>query len=199
VFHWGFRVVLVRGPLCLPPQLSQEEEAATEMFTLSEPHTHTQPHTYTGHTSSQAWQEPWLLQRLLTPTPVPMGTSGHSWVAEDFQCDFRAKKGRDSSLAKEYYGPKTHTRWLSIWLTWFYKHKTYSLPTQTLILLSKAVKVHKGLRSYQGWGLERWLSVWEHWLLFQSSWVQIPATTWWLTIIWCPLLRCLKTATVTYI
>jgi hypothetical protein len=40
----------------------------------------------------------------------------------------------------------------------------------------------------------------EHWLLFQRSWVQIPATTWWLTTI-CngirsPLLVCLKMATV---
>jgi hypothetical protein len=37
-------------------------------------------------------------------------------------------------------------------------------------------------------------------LLFQRSGVQIPATTWWLTTIrnkiWCPLLVCLKTATV---
>jgi hypothetical protein len=34
----------------------------------------------------------------------------------------------------------------------------------------------------------------------QRSWIQIPATTWWLTTIcneiWCPLLGCLKTATV---
>jgi hypothetical protein len=48
------------------------------------------------------------------------------------------------------------------------------------------------------WGLERWLS--GHWLLFQRSWVQIPATTWWLTTtrneIWSPLLVYLKTATV---
>jgi hypothetical protein len=39
-----------------------------------------------------------------------------------------------------------------------------------------------------------------HWLLFQRSWVQIPATTWWLTTthneIWCPPPVCLKTATV---
>jgi hypothetical protein len=39
-----------------------------------------------------------------------------------------------------------------------------------------------------------------HWLLFQRSWVQFPATTWWLTTIcsrvWCPLLVCLKTPTV---
>jgi hypothetical protein len=37
-------------------------------------------------------------------------------------------------------------------------------------------------------------------LLFRRSRVQIPATTWWLTTIcneiWCPLLVCLKTATV---
>ena len=37
-------------------------------------------------------------------------------------------------------------------------------------------------------------------LLFWRSEVQIPATTWWLTTIrnkiWCPLLECLKTATV---
>jgi hypothetical protein len=37
-------------------------------------------------------------------------------------------------------------------------------------------------------------------LLFWRSRVQIPATTWWLTTIpneiWCPLLECLKTATV---
>jgi hypothetical protein len=37
-------------------------------------------------------------------------------------------------------------------------------------------------------------------LLFRRSKVQIPATTWWLTTtrneIWCPLLECLKTATV---
>jgi hypothetical protein len=49
-------------------------------------------------------------------------------------------------------------------------------------------------------GLERWLSGLEHWLLFRRSWVQIPATTWWLTTIhnevWRPLLVCLKTATV---
>jgi hypothetical protein len=48
--------------------------------------------------------------------------------------------------------------------------------------------------------LERWLSSWEHWLLFQRSWVQIPANTWWLTTIrdeiWRPLLVCLKTATM---
>ena len=49
-------------------------------------------------------------------------------------------------------------------------------------------------------GLERWLRGSEHWLLFQRSWVQFPATTWWLTAIcneiWCPLLVCLKTVTV---
>jgi len=37
-------------------------------------------------------------------------------------------------------------------------------------------------------------------LLFQRSWVQFPATTWWLTTIckeiWCPLLMYLKTAAV---
>jgi hypothetical protein len=37
-------------------------------------------------------------------------------------------------------------------------------------------------------------SGWEHWLLFQRSCVQFPATTWWLTTIyngiWCPLLAC---------
>jgi hypothetical protein len=48
-------------------------------------------------------------------------------------------------------------------------------------------------------GLERWLSSWEHWLLFLRSWVQIPGSTWWLTTICneirCPLLVCLKTAT----
>ena len=32
-------------------------------------------------------------------------------------------------------------------------------------------------------GLERWLSSYEHWVLFWRSWVQIPATTWWLTTI----------------
>jgi hypothetical protein len=57
---------------------------------------------------------------------------------------------------------------------------------------------HQSLRKYQG--LERWLSGYEHWLLFQRSWFQILATTWWLTTIrneiWCPLLECLKTATV---
>jgi hypothetical protein len=40
-------------------------------------------------------------------------------------------------------------------------------------------------------GLERWRSSKEHRLLFQRSWVQFPATTWWLTTIcngiWCPL------------
>ena len=40
----------------------------------------------------------------------------------------------------------------------------------------------------------------QSWLLFQRSWVPIPATTWWLTTIcneiWRPLLVCLKTATV---
>jgi len=49
-------------------------------------------------------------------------------------------------------------------------------------------------------GLERWLSGLDDWLLFQRSWFQIPATTWWLTTIcnWirCPLLVCQKTATV---
>jgi hypothetical protein len=39
-----------------------------------------------------------------------------------------------------------------------------------------------------------------HWLLFQRPPVQFPATTWWLTTICngirCPLLVCLKTATV---
>jgi len=48
-------------------------------------------------------------------------------------------------------------------------------------------------------GLERWLSGKEHRLLFQRSWVQFPATTWWLTAIcneiWWPFLVCL-TATV---
>jgi hypothetical protein len=43
-------------------------------------------------------------------------------------------------------------------------------------------------------GLERWLSAQEHWLFFQRSWVQFPATTWWLTTIcngvWYPLLVC---------
>jgi hypothetical protein len=48
--------------------------------------------------------------------------------------------------------------------------------------------------------LERWFSGQEHWLLFQRSWVQIPATTWWLTTIcneirW-PLLVRLNKATV---
>jgi hypothetical protein len=37
-------------------------------------------------------------------------------------------------------------------------------------------------------------------MFFQKSWVQIPVTTWWLTAIcneiWCPLLVCLKIATV---
>jgi hypothetical protein len=40
----------------------------------------------------------------------------------------------------------------------------------------------------------------EHWLLFRRPWVQIPATTWWLTTtcneIWWPFLACLKSATV---
>jgi len=49
-------------------------------------------------------------------------------------------------------------------------------------------------------GLERWLSSKEHRLLFRRFSVQFPATTWWLTTIcseiWCPLLMCLKTATV---
>jgi hypothetical protein len=40
----------------------------------------------------------------------------------------------------------------------------------------------------------------KHWLLFRKSWVQIPATTWWLTTtrneIWHPLLEHLKAATV---
>ena len=44
-------------------------------------------------------------------------------------------------------------------------------------------------------GLVRW-----HWLLFQRSWVQIPATIWWLATIrneiWHPFLECLKSATV---
>jgi hypothetical protein len=49
--------------------------------------------------------------------------------------------------------------------------------------------------------LEWWEAVRKnHWLLFQRSWVHFPATTWWLTTIcngiWCPLLVCLKTATV---
>jgi hypothetical protein len=43
----------------------------------------------------------------------------------------------------------------------------------------------------------KWLRV--H-LLFQRSWVQFPATTWWLTTICheirCPLLECLKTVTL---
>jgi hypothetical protein len=47
---------------------------------------------------------------------------------------------------------------------------------------------------------EAWLSSLEQWLLFQRSWVQVPATTWWLTTIckgiWCPLLVYLKIATV---
>jgi hypothetical protein len=47
-----------------------------------------------------------------------------------------------------------------------------------------------------GWDLERRLSSWEHCLLFQRSWVQFLALTWWFTAIskaiWCPLLahRC---------
>ena len=49
-------------------------------------------------------------------------------------------------------------------------------------------------------GLARWLSSLECWLLFGRSWVQIPATTWWLITthneIWRPLLLCQKTATV---
>jgi hypothetical protein len=32
-------------------------------------------------------------------------------------------------------------------------------------------------------GLERWLRGGEHWLLFQRTGVQFPATTWWLTTI----------------
>jgi hypothetical protein len=56
------------------------------------------------------------------------------------------------------------------------------------------------------WGKEEMSGWWDGlvgkstWLLFQSSRVQIPATTWWLTTIcneiWLPLLECLKTATV---
>ena len=40
----------------------------------------------------------------------------------------------------------------------------------------------------------------QQWLLFQRSWVQLPATTWCLICngIWCPILVCLKTATVVY-
>jgi hypothetical protein len=42
----------------------------------------------------------------------------------------------------------------------------------------------------------------KHWLLFLRSWVQIPATTWWLTTIcneiWRSLLMHLKTATVVH-
>ena len=61
---------------------------------------------------------------------------------------------------------------------------------------------------FYGSGLEKnWFSGWRDgsavkstdWL-FRRSRVQIPATTWWLTTIhneiWCPLLGCLKTATV---
>jgi hypothetical protein len=48
--------------------------------------------------------------------------------------------------------------------------------------------------------LDRWFSDLKHWLLFQRSWVQFPATTWWLITICngirCPLLVCLKKATV---
>jgi hypothetical protein len=69
----------------------------------------------------------------------------------------------------------------------------YLTPYWTLPRHFTAIRVcHRGLVS--------WLSGEEHWLLFQRSWVQIPATTWWLTTIrnetWCPLLVCLKTATV---
>ena len=51
----------------------------------------------------------------------------------------------------------------------------------------------------KGTGLVRWLRGQEHWRLSRRSWVQIPATTWWLTTIhneiWHPLLVCLKTTT----
>lgn len=52
----GSRAVYVRerDPLCVPPELSKEEEAASslQMLTLSEPHT--ELHTSISHTSSQA-------------------------------------------------------------------------------------------------------------------------------------------------
>jgi hypothetical protein len=56
------------------------------------------------------------------------------------------------------------------------------------------------LRSRESSGMERWLSGQEHWVLCWRSWVQIPATIWWLTTIrneiWRALMVCLKTATV---
>jgi hypothetical protein len=62
------------------------------------------------------------------------------------------------------------------------------------------MSLHAILLKKGGGVLERWLSGQEHWLLFWRSCVQFPATTWWLTTIcngiWCPLLVCLKTATV---
>jgi hypothetical protein len=67
-------------------------------------------------------------------------------------------------------------------------------------MLSFAQARHSPPSLYKVPGLERWLRGLEHWLLFQRSWVQFPATTWWLTTIcneiWCPLLVCLKKATV---
>jgi hypothetical protein len=56
------------------------------------------------------------------------------------------------------------------------------------------------LYKWANWAGEMAQQVRAHWLLFWRSWVQIPATTLGLTTIcneiWCPLLVCLKTATV---
>jgi hypothetical protein len=69
---------------------------------------------------------------------------------------------------------------------------------QTLLLSTFESVLYQALTVQQG--AVEMAQCSEHWLLFQRSWVQLPATTWWLTAIcdgiWCLLLVCLQTATM---
>ena len=87
--------------------------------------------------------------------------------------------------------PEAHRR--LGWLTSSIRH-CLSLPPQ-ILQCKKAALVQQALYRLSCPPALPYLS-----LLFQRSWVQFPATTWWLTTIcnkiWRPLLECLKAATV---
>ena len=103
--------------------------------------------------------------------------------------------GRNSLSAKTFwkYSCRHTERWISIMFL-----NPVKLTTMPAITQKK--KIHLKFYDRNVFRLERWLRSWKHWLLFQKSWVQFPATTLWLTPnhngIWCPLLVCLNTVTV---
>jgi hypothetical protein len=98
-----------------------------------------------------------------------------------------------------FTGAWTPYQWLSHW-----RKCLLFLPSAWVLVVDNTLwnwnRVCLLLEEYLG--LERWLSSEEHWLPFQRSWVQIPATTWWLTTIcneiWCSLLVCPKRTMVVY-